>query len=141
MTYSARQTYYRPSPSIISFILATLMVYSVVGSAIEAQWVQDLGLLNGVMIGALLVGLLFAGTRSIPGWLAHVLMLVVGTIWIVAQIGPTLDPNLHGWRDYAVELILRLIAWERDFESGFPSDDATLFLLLLSATTWLLSYV
>ncbi|GIV98371.1 MAG: transglutaminase [Herpetosiphonaceae bacterium] len=125
----------------LTFFLGSLMVYSVVASVIAADWANGLERLVAVMIMGLLIGGVFANLRWLPGWLAHLLSLTLGTIWAVSAIAPLLGPGLPTWKDQASELLLRLIFWIRTLQRGNPGEDYLLFIATMALVTWWLAYI
>ena len=71
-------------------LLALLMVWSVIQSIATSNWADGLDVLIGVALPALLVGVIFARLRWLPGLLAHLLSAALGLAWAIQRIGPLL---------------------------------------------------
>lgn len=64
-------------------VLSLVMVWSVIQSVATSNWATGLGVLVGVALPALLVGIIFARLRWLPGWLAHLLSAALGIAWAI----------------------------------------------------------
>ena len=106
-------------------ILAALMLWSVTRSIGISNWAEGLEVLTSVALPALLVGIIFARLRWLPGWLAHLLSAALGVAWSIQQIGPLLvrevgqelgmpmGERLVTWGDRASEILIRSTMWAR----------------------------
>ena len=61
-------------------IFAALMLWSVTRSIGTSNWAEGLDVLTSVGLPALLVGIIFARLRWLPGWLAHLLSAALGKV-------------------------------------------------------------
>src|SRR3712207_1637334 len=75
-------------------VLALVMVWSVVQSIATSNWAEGLEVLVGVATPALVVGVIFARLRWLPGWLAHLLSAALGVAWSIQRIGPLLADQI-----------------------------------------------
>src|SRR5262245_68367 len=97
-------------PALVpAVLLAILMVWSVTQSIALSNWADGLGVLNSVAIPALLIGIIFARLRWLPGWLAHLLSAALGFAWAIQQIGPLLVNQIA--QEFSPTLAGRLITW------------------------------
>src|SRR6185503_661131 len=123
-----RQTPYVPwyqrweLPTVIpGALLALIMVWSVIQSIILSNWANGLEVLASIVAPGLLVGIIFARLRWLPGWLAHLLSAALGFAWAIQRIGPLLvdqiaqelGPKQAGrlitWSDSAAEILIRTL--------------------------------
>src|SRR5262245_57115942 len=133
-------------------LLAFVMVWSVTQSIGTSNWADGLEVLTTVALPALLVGLIFARLRWLPGWLAHLLSAALGIAWAIQQIGPLLiqqigqelNPSLASrlttWSEYASEIVIRIIMWGRILQAGGRGEDIILFIVALALLSWALGY-
>src|SRR5437868_12651897 len=120
-------------------LLALLMVWSVIQSIATSNWADGLDVLIGVALPALLVGVIFARLRWLPGWLAHILSAALGLAWAIQRIGPLLvnqiareldaplGDRLITWNDRAAEILIRVLIWLRILQAGGRGEDIVLF--------------
>jgi transglutaminase-like putative cysteine protease len=120
--------------------LALIMCWAVVQSLAVASWAPGLGVLVPVAFVAIVIGVLFAQARSLPGWLAHPLSIAIAITWTVQLLGPQMDARLESWRDRFVDLVIRVIGLMRVVGSGGRGEDILLFVLALSVLCWMLCY-
>ena len=129
-------------PFSVTAILGTAMTLSVVQSIVQSRWTNfGLPALLPIALGGLLVGAIFGALRWLPGPLAYLLSAVLGIAWVVARVGPFLSPDLHTWRDRAMELLIRAIILARVVSNGGTGDDILLFLTVLGALSYFLGFV
>jgi len=75
-----------------SFVLLALMLLSVVWSVRAAEWTEGLGVLQWVALMAMAMTLLLARSHRIPGILSHLLLLVLGALWITLMLNLIFAP-------------------------------------------------
>ncbi|MEF3272856.1 MAG: transglutaminaseTgpA domain-containing protein [Chloroflexus sp.] len=121
-------------------LLIGLMTGAVTHSLAVSGWAEGLSILPAVTSMALATGAALALWPRLHTWTAHSISLALAWVWIVQQLGPLLDERLVSWRDWAVELIIRLIVWVRVLTSGGRGEDIALFVLALAALCWWLAY-
>jgi hypothetical protein len=133
-------------------LLAFVMLWSVVQSIANANWASGLQVLASVALPGLLVGIIFARLRWLPGWLAHLLATALGIAWAIQQIGPLLveqisqelntamADRLVTWGDRATEILIRTIIWSRILSVGGRGEDVVLFVVALALLSWALGY-
>jgi transglutaminase-like putative cysteine protease len=116
------------------------MIGSVAYSVAYADWMPGMSVaLWAVFFGAL-AGLLLAHS-SFPSWTAHLSSLIYG-LFCVAWIGVT-RPGLveiNDVRERVLLLVDRIIVWLRAALSNGTSNDAVIFVLIMSGLFWLLAY-
>src|SRR5437868_11034855 len=120
-------------------IFAALMLWSVTRSIGTSNWADGLEVLTSVALPALVVGIIFARLRWLPGWLAHVLSAALGLAWAIQRIGPLLvnqiareldaplGDRLITWNDRAAEILIRVLIWLRILQAGGRGEDIVLF--------------
>ena len=132
--------------------LAALMLWSVTRSIATSNWAEGLGILTLVALPALVLGLVFAQFRWLPGWLAHLLSATLGLAWAVQNSGPllvrevgqelgsTVAARLLTWGDWANEILIRTAIWLRVLQAGGRGEDIVLFVVALALLMWALGY-
>jgi transglutaminase-like putative cysteine protease len=135
-----------------SGLLAALMLWSVTRSIATSNWADGLNVLTAVALPALVVGIIFARLRWLPGWLAHLLSAALGVAWSIQQIGPLLvrevghelgasvGERLVTWGDKASEILIRALMWSRVLQTGGRGEDIVLFVVALALLMWALGY-
>ncbi|NOK61167.1 MAG: transglutaminase domain-containing protein [Chloroflexi bacterium AL-W] len=136
-----------------AFILAAIMVWSVVQSIASANWAEGLDMLIRVAIPAVVVGLIFARLHWLSGWLAHLLSAILGVVWTIQSIRPLLTSQiseemgaeraawLSSWGDQATEVLIRAMTLGRLLQSGGRGEDTVLFVIALALLFWILAYM
>ncbi len=138
----------------LSLPLLLLLALTVAGSIQEARWDASLrsamDMLSPVALGGVLAGFVLTRIRRLPQWAGHSLGLLAGLATIVQLSGSLrsvrvatsgeivhyLSPNLHGWKDLAIELLIRLIALGRAAIQATPGEDIVLFIIVLAFVCW-----
>jgi len=130
-------------------LLLVLMLLSVVWSVQAAEWTDGLGVLQWVIIVAILLALFLAKTRRIPGLAAHLISLLVGAVWVTFVLSiafhPPLVPaalgssagSLLGRVSIMYQQVLR---WVRAPSGADVWLSNFGFLSVLAVVTWLLGY-
>jgi transglutaminase superfamily protein/uncharacterized protein DUF4129 len=133
-------------------LLSFVMLWSVIQSIANANWATGLQVLVSVALPALLVGIIFARLRWLPGWLAHLLSAALGIAWAIQRIGPLLvdqisqelntamADRLVTWSDRATEILIRTVIWSRILSVGGRGEDVVLFVVALALLSWALGY-
>src|SRR5262249_26852535 len=131
---------------------SALMLWSVTRSIGTSNWAEGLEVLTSVALPALLVGIIFARLRWLPGWLAHLLSAALGVAWAIQQIGSVLarevghelgvpmGERLVTWGDRASEILIRGAIWARILQAGGRGEDIVLFVVALALLMWALGY-
>ncbi len=143
----------------LSLFLLLLLVLVAVSSLQAAAWEPALRAALAILLPAALVGLavgfLLAWFRPVPRLVAHLVGALGGVAWIVqlsstlreVHIPPSgpmvsfLDPALQGWKDLAIELLIRAIILWRTFLRGTVGEDIVLFIILLALLSWLVGFL
>ncbi|MEM8532885.1 MAG: transglutaminase domain-containing protein [Chloroflexota bacterium] len=141
-------------PSLLpAFMLATIMVWSVVQSIAAANWADGSEVLIRVAIPSILVGFIFARLSWLSGWLAHLLSTILGVVWCIQSVGPLLTTQiteemgaeraawLSSWGDQATEVLIRALTLGRLLQSGGRGEDTILFMVALALLVWILAYM
>jgi transglutaminase-like putative cysteine protease len=121
-------------------VLLLLMTGSVVYALSVSGWGPGLDVLRPVALLGLLVGIIFARLRWLPGWIAHLLSGALALTWVVQLIGGLMDERLATWRDRGADLVIRILIWGRVLGSGGRGEDILLFVLALCLLCWALAY-
>lgn len=121
-------------------MLVLLIVGAVIHSLANSNWAPGLDVLIPMSLLALLVGVIFARLRWLPGWLAHTLSALLAVVWMVQLLGDQMSDRLVTWRDQATELIIRSMIWGRVLAGGGRGEDILLFLAALCLLSWVLAY-
>lgn len=133
-------------------LMAGAMLWSVTRSIAESNWAEGLAILTLIALPALLVGIIFAQLRWLPGWLAHLLSAALGVAWSVQcagpllvrevghELGPVLGERLVSWGDWASEIVIRMLMWLRVLAAGGRGEDIVLFVIALALLIWALGY-
>ncbi len=140
----------KPAEGWSSFVLLVLMLLTVAWSIEAANWTEGLSLLQGVVIGALIVGLVLAQYR-VPGAVAHPLSLALGIGWSLFLVGRLLDPasvrhrvvlldSDLTWRIRLTELVYRFQEWLEIARGQGVAQDNLIFVLQMAFLIWLVSY-
>jgi transglutaminase-like putative cysteine protease len=126
------------------------MLLTVAWSIEAANWTEGLGLLQGVVVGALIVGLILVQYR-VPGMVAHLLSLILGAGWSLFLVGRLLDPasvrhrvvlldSDLTWRIRLTELMYRFQEWLEIARGQGVARDNLIFVLQMAFLIWLVSY-
>lgn len=121
-------------------LLILLMTGSVVYALSVSGWAPGLEALRPMALLGMLCGVVFAGLRWLPRWLAHLLSAALALTWVVHALAPLLDERLITWRDRATDLLIRGLIWARVISSGGRGEDITLYVLALCLLCWGLAY-
>ncbi|GAB4448447.1 MAG: transglutaminaseTgpA domain-containing protein [Chloroflexi bacterium OHK40] len=121
-------------------LLLLLMTGSVVYALSVSGWGPGLEVLRPIALLGLLVGVIFARLRWLPGWLAHLLSSALALTWAVQLIGGLMDERLTTWRDRGTDLLIRTLIWLRVLGSGGRGEDILLFVVALCLLCWALAY-
>lgn len=141
----------KPPEGWASLLLLTLMLLTVAWSIEAADWAEGLGLLQGIVLGGILVGFLLA-RFGVPDLIAHPISLSVGLFWSVFLVGRLLDPAsiTHRivlrdadltWRIRVVELAYRFRAWLEIARGQGVAQDNLVFVLQMAVLIWLVTYI
>jgi transglutaminase-like putative cysteine protease len=140
----------KPAEGWTSLILVTLMLLTLAWSIEAADWAPGLALLQGIVLGAVLVGWIFS-ELPIPGFIAHVLSTVAGLGWAAFLVGRQLEPTsiTHRilldetaltWRVRLMELFYRVRAFVEIMRTGGVGHDNLVFVLQMAVLIWLVGY-
>jgi transglutaminase-like putative cysteine protease len=128
---------YAPREGWLSVILLFVMIWAVVHSVEEAEWVERLNTLVPLGTLGLLVGLAAAkgGLRPVA---AHILSSVAGVEVIVLVYANRMTPG--PWGRQLAELLAHVGAWIETAAAGGNSRDNVMFALVMSALAWAVAY-
>jgi transglutaminase-like putative cysteine protease len=128
------------SATLPALLLAAIMLWAVARSVYAANWATGMQILSSVTLAGLLLGTIGARLTWLGAWGALALSAPLGLAWTIQRAGVILDARLEGWRDYATELLIRAIAWQRVIAAGDRGEDAVLFVIATALLFWALGY-
>lgn len=126
-----------PREGVLTIVLLFFVMLSGVWSVEAAGWVDRLPSLGLILLGATVMGFVFAKTR-LQWWLCHPVALLYGAV--IAVWGTTSLIPLEELSDRIVDLIIRLNAWGYAARTGGYNTDALVFVFWLCVLTWLIGY-
>ena len=140
----------KPPEGWASLLLLALMLMTVAWSIEAADWAEGLGLLQGIVLGGIVVGFLLA-RFEVPDLIAHPISLIAGLFWSVFLVGRLLDPAsiTHRivlreadltWRIRVTELAYRFRAWLEIARGQGVAQDNLVFVLQMAVLIWLVTY-
>ncbi|HUZ02624.1 MAG TPA: transglutaminase domain-containing protein [Thermomicrobiaceae bacterium] len=124
-----------------TFLLVALVVFTATWSVQWADWADGLQILTVITLSGLLVGLVLAEQERVPPVLAHLAALVVGALVVLYEVTGFLSSTLGSRTQRLDYLWVRWQHWFQAVSHGQRADDLYLFILLMAALLWLLSYV
>jgi len=130
----------RPEEGWSTLGLLSLLLLIMAWSLEAAEWAQGLAVLQWVVIGAIVTGLVLAKLKWLPGPIAHWLGTLMGVAWSTYLI-TTLLPRELGMGDKLLDIKERLLAWVKIAQGQGISTDNLIFILQMSILIWLVSYV
>jgi len=123
-----------------TFLLISIVVFTATWSTQKANWADGLGILTGITIVGLLTGLVLSQITRIPSWLAHILALAIGTVVVFYQMTNFLSDNIGGREAKLHYLWSRWTQWYTTISHGQRAEDLYLFILMMGALLFILSY-
>ena len=118
-------------------VLLALLMISVTGSIVSADWTDGLGILLWAALGGLAIGILISQI-PVREWIAQPLLLVLGLL--AAALLPTfLLPNSLTFREKLLYLATRFQDWAWKVISGGTASDNLIFVIQLAFLTWVLA--
>ncbi|HEY1016035.1 MAG TPA: transglutaminaseTgpA domain-containing protein [Herpetosiphonaceae bacterium] len=130
-----------PGPGLVTAILAGLMVMCVIHNIVTVRWTDGMEQMRSAAFAGAIVGAIVANWRSLSGWLAHLLMLILGFGWSMVLFNPLLDQRLDSTLDKLTDLLIRAVVMIRAFKSGGSTEDFILFVLGVSLAAWFFAYL
>lgn len=124
-----------------TFWLVALLVFTATWSVQMADWADGLQILSTITIIGLAVGLVLAQVRRIPSIVAHLAALLLGTVVVLYEMTNFLSDSIGGRRAKLDYLWTRWTHWYHLVSHGQRADDLYLFILLMAALLWVLSYI
>lgn len=122
-------------------VLAAALVYLAILSTQQADWADGLGVLTWVAALGLAAGFVASKWREIPAAALHLAGVVIGLIAVVFTITTYIDDEVGTNRDKLRWLWDRGEVWIRQIINGEPAEDLYLFVLFVSAMSFLLGYL
>ncbi|MBI5300894.1 MAG: transglutaminase domain-containing protein [Chloroflexi bacterium] len=123
---------------ISTFVLLVLMLLSVTGSVVAADWTDGLGVLAWSAFAGVACGFALARTR-LRGWLAHLVMLLLAAPVTGLIVGLLLPRALTLEEKYIV-LQERVLVWTYKVIAGGTSSDGLIFVIQLALLVWVMAY-
>jgi transglutaminase-like putative cysteine protease len=123
-----------------TFWLVALLVFTATWSVQQAEWAEGLHILTPITILGLIVGLVLAHLRQIPPVAAHISAFLIGVVVVFFQMTTFLSDTLGTRREKLSWLWNRWESWYATIRGGESAEDLYLFILLMSAMLWVLSY-
>jgi transglutaminase-like putative cysteine protease len=124
-----------------TFWLVVLLVFTATWSVQQADWADGLHILTPITILGLIVGLVLTQARQLPAAVAHTIAFVLGVLVVLFQMTSFLSDALGTRREKLSWLWDRWTTWFSAIRAGEPQEDLYLFILMVSALLWILSYV
>ncbi len=123
-----------------SFFLVALIVFTATWSTQTADWTDGLSILTSITLVGLLVGLLLSQIERIPALIAHLIALAVGTVVVMYEMTNFLSDNIGGREAKLHYLWSRWDQWFTAISHGQHAEDLYLFVLMMAALLYILSY-
>lgn len=124
-----------------TFFLTALVVFTATWSVQKANWADGLSILGWITLVGLLVGLIVSLLDRLPSLLAHVIALGIGTVFVLFEMTNFLSDSIGGRRAKLDYLWGRWQHWFQAVSHGQRADDLYLFVLLMAAILWIVSYL
>ncbi len=123
-----------------TFLLIALVVFTATWSTQSADWTDGLGILTAVTLVGLLTGLLLSQIERIPPFVAHMTALAIGTVIVMYEMTNFLSDNIGGRGAKLHYLWSRWVQWYTAISHGQHAEDLYLFVLMMAALLFILSY-
>src|SRR6185312_5400119 len=123
-----------------SFFLIVIIVFTATWSTQAANWADGLGILTAITIVGLLTGLILSQIERIPPLLSHLTALAIGTVVVLFEMTNFLSDNIGGREAKLHYLWSRWVQWYTTISHGERAEDLYLFVLMMGALLFLLSY-
>ncbi|MFZ1791899.1 MAG: transglutaminaseTgpA domain-containing protein [Anaerolineae bacterium] len=122
------------------FVILFIMMFSVAGSIVTADWMPGLHVILLPAILGLVAGTALARS-NFPDWTAHLTSAIYGTflIGIIGATHSSINQKLE-WRDRVLTLAGKISSWLGAAFSNGTSRETVIFILILAALFWLLGY-
>lgn len=140
----------KPAEGWLSLIMLMLMLLTVAWSIEATDWAPELGLLQAVVLVAVLVGLAFS-ELPLPGMAAHLVSTSAGIGWAAFLVGRQLTPafvthrilldeGALTWKVRLAELTYRVRTFIEIARSEGIGSDNLVFILQMAVLIWLVAY-
>lgn len=120
--------------------LLTFMLLSVAWAIQSANWTDGLWTLQFAMLGGLIIGLVLAWIRRLPGTPAHLLAIMWGVAWTGFLVAWLL-PWEYTWPQAISEIVDRFGKWLQIARGQGVSQDNLVFVMQLCFLLWMVSYI
>lgn len=121
-------------------LLTAFIVWLSVWSVQQAEWAENLGMLNWVMLAGLIAGFIVSKWRQVPSAVLHLAGMMVGLIAVILGVTSFLSNDIGGRRDKLTWLWDRAGVWLDKVVTGSAADDLYIFVVFISALTFILAY-
>ncbi len=123
-----------------TFFLVALIVFTATWSTQSADWTDGLGILTAITVVGLLVGLVLSQIERLPALAAHVIALAIGFVVVMYEMTNFLSDNIGGREAKLHYLWSRWVQWYTAISHGQHAEDLYLFVLMMAALLYILSY-
>lgn len=121
-------------------LLTAFIVWVAVWSIQQADWAENLGVLNYVMLAGLVAGFVVSKWRQVPAPILHAAALLCGVLVVIFGVTSFLPDTLGTRREKLDWLWDRAGTWFNQVISGDAADDLYIFVVFISALVFLLAY-
>ncbi len=125
---------------LFTLFILLLMLGATASSIAAAGWMPGLDVAAWAMVLGLLAGTALAFS-NFTEWMAHVTSFIYG-LFVIGVIGgsqPGIPQQLE-WRERVYVMFEKIVAWVRQALNNGTSRESLIFVLLMCALFWLLSY-
>jgi transglutaminase-like putative cysteine protease len=123
-----------------TLLVLLLMLGATASSIAAAGWMPGLEVAGWAVVFGLLTGTALAFS-NFTEWMAHVTSLIYG-LFVIGVIGGT-QPGISQdltWRERVYVIFEKIVAWVRQALDNGTSRESLIFVLIMCALFWLLSY-
>lgn len=122
------------------FVILFIMMFSVAGSIVTADWMPGLHVILLPAILGLVAGATLARS-NFPDWTAHITSAIYGTflIGLIGASHSSINQKLE-WRERVLALAGKISSWFGAAITNGTSRETVIFILILAALFWLLGY-
>ncbi len=121
-------------------LLTAMVVWLSVWSIQQADWADNLGVLNWIMFAGLVSGFVVSKWRQVPSAVLHLTGMTVGVLAVTLGVTSYLNDSIGSRREKLSWLLDRAGGWLNQVVSGEAADDLYIFVVFICAMTFLLAY-
>lgn len=123
-----------------SFFLVAIVVFTATWSTQAADWTDGLGILTTITVVGLITGLILSQVDRIPSFVGHIVALLIGFVVVMYEMTNFLSNNIGGRAAKLHYLWGRWVQWYTLISHGQHAEDLYLFVLMMAALLYILSY-